>query len=254
MFVSKSNKFHKKGFTLLELMIAVAIIGIIASMTMPFVSRMIYEAKVGEMTKALLETHRDLEAYRSRDPLNYYTIFLKKDQTNQSDCFNDAATAQSLACRGAIDSRYEYQKTNFNIITGSFDSSNLGGSDAYVALSQFPGNEGLQISGSPGLNAFGFMKISQSDQNSALPGSGAQYEQTKILIGAERNTDSDDSYEVIGMTETGFLFQICNDLTNQKETAGGTQYAAYTMGEPNCSAGDGSDDESDGDANTIIND
>ena len=64
-------KTNLKGFTLVELMIVVAIIGIIASIAYPSYNEHITKSKRSDAMAALVLASQSMERYRSQAPYNY---------------------------------------------------------------------------------------------------------------------------------------------------------------------------------------
>jgi len=68
-----NTTFHKKGFTLIELMITVAIISILASVAYPSYTQYVLRAKRGDAKAALLSVQLAEEKYRANNP-SYGTL------------------------------------------------------------------------------------------------------------------------------------------------------------------------------------
>ncbi len=64
-------KKYIKGFTLVELMIVVAIVGIIASIAYPSYDEYITRSKRGDAMSALMLASQAMERYRSNPPYSY---------------------------------------------------------------------------------------------------------------------------------------------------------------------------------------
>ena len=65
---------NKKGFTLIELMIVVVIIGILASMAIPRFMRAATKTKQGEAKLVLKQIYVNERTYRQQSPANTYFI------------------------------------------------------------------------------------------------------------------------------------------------------------------------------------
>ena len=69
--VNKMIKAKQSAFTLVELMIVIAIIGIIASIAYPSYDQYITRAKRGDAMTALMLASQAMERYRSNPPYSY---------------------------------------------------------------------------------------------------------------------------------------------------------------------------------------
>ena len=65
------GKMHQKGFSLVELMIVVAIVGIIASFAYPSYEEYVTRSKRSDAMAALVQASQAMERYRSQAPYDY---------------------------------------------------------------------------------------------------------------------------------------------------------------------------------------
>lgn len=235
--IASGFRSRQSGFTILELMIAMGITTILATVSFPLYNRFIIEVKISDATKALYQTGKDIEAAKYRSPDFTY---INAIQSNSGP---------------SIDLAYKGVKTSFNIITGapptgggitSQDGGSTGdemGGDLY-ALSQLPGMEYLKPDSSIySLNKFGFKVIEGSGQEGQQQGS-QQIDRNKIMIGVELDPDHDGFYHVIALNESGRFFELCNDLSNQADEAGSLDYTAYSGNMPSCTLNGSTDNGS----------
>lgn len=196
-----SQKYNRKAFTLLELMIAVAIIAGIAAIAIPAFQRYMYDAKEAQMVSALGEVYRDMQR-------------VKMDMISQG---NTAVPATQYLY--SDNQPYLYYRPSgspkFNVITGRL-VDDLAGPNAKYALSQFDEWQYLQPTpGQYSLNTkFGY----KLDVNNNL----------SILYGAEYNMDGDDNFHVLAVDHNGSFYKLCDDYSNSKP--GAQIYQAWSDG------------------------
>lgn len=108
------NKNKQKGFTLIELMIVVAVIGILASIAVPAYSNYVIRGKLVEATSALSDTRVKMEQH-----------------------FQDNRTYASFICPDATKYKYfslgcETTATTYTLTAASKAGQNLGAAGDYT--------------------------------------------------------------------------------------------------------------------------
>ncbi len=80
------NKFASRGFTLIEVMIAAAIIAILASIALPAYNEYIMRARIAEATGALYNKHARMESY--------YDNTIPHTYVGAPECNSDSVTSR----------------------------------------------------------------------------------------------------------------------------------------------------------------
>jgi prepilin-type N-terminal cleavage/methylation domain-containing protein len=166
------------GFTLVEIMIAVAIVGVLASMAIPSFQKYIFDAKESEGVQLLMSTYRD-------------ELRVKEETGSFSQYFTGAKSPSNVHFVGAPNGR-------FNVIIGSTDAAPPAGAKwSYDQL-------GYNVN--PATNKFGVV---------LNPVTGAY---DRLIIGAEADLLGDGSLHVLAIDENGNLFRICDQWSKQTES------------------------------------
>lgn len=218
---------NQKAFTLLELMIAVAIVGVIASIAMPAFSKYVKEARRSEAVRMLLESIRAQQEVPTQWAIRGDASTLMNPEASSSEfCQNLQFTEffhSSMA--GVPTLAVRFPNAKYNLILGITSKSCWEESvqqAGITELAQLPGYEYLP----PKSNDFG----SDSSGNN-------------FLVGAERRADN-GQLDVLFINQDGNLFLLCdegNEVASARDL-----YLGVTDGAPTCvvSTADTEDEES----------
>lgn len=199
---------HKRrGFTLIEMMVAVSIVGILAAVTVPSFIKYVHEAERAEGVTLALSAKRAQETVKNQVLVGRYDSW---GQLYTEYFDSGSASIPSLDLRLSNRSKY-------NLVLGSVCTDINLPADPKTALSDLPGYEYLPAK----VNTFG----------GAVTSSDTNCERDKFIIGAERVL-SDGKLDVIAVNEKGNLFLLCD--RGDPIAVGSEVYTAYTDGEIDC--------------------
>lgn len=166
---------NNRGFTILELLIVVAIVGALSAIAIPAYDYYIYEAKRAEGTRMLMEAHRDQQriVWERGEAAEFFSYDSSTVPANSPPA--------TMTYRPASNARY-------SLVIGK--SMNFQGVDGVYASASFqdPSFEPL----------FKF-------------GGGEFDDPSRYLIGVEANFDNDDYRDVLAIDWNGNIFEVCND-------------------------------------------
>ena len=115
--MKENNKNHKLGFTLLELLVVVLIIGILAGIALPQYRKVLIKSKAAQMYEAVSTIARSAQAfYLSHD--NWPTNF------EELDIDYDISHANESVCATTISEGGIKRKDDFELLLGSNSSFN----------------------------------------------------------------------------------------------------------------------------------
>jgi type IV pilus assembly protein PilA len=214
------------AFTLLEIMIGVAIVGILSSIAVPSFNKYIYEARRSEAVVMLNNVWKAEKAYFEEH--GYYRPSFSGAARDPGLPDGDGAT-RPLAFTPPSNPRY-------NLIVGrqGADPSNN------YALSRYTSYEYLETSGNPqknGLNDYGLARGTAAGGNAATN----PYDPTKIIIGAEgRIGASSEKLDILFLDSSrdAQLFLLCDSTVSdiQPDTSASNIYQSITDKSPLCVA------------------
>lgn len=213
-------KSFRKGFTLIEMMIAVSIIALLAVIAIPAFKRYLYDARRSEAVVMLNNVWKAEKAY-----FEEHGYFRPSFTGSQVDVGLPNGSTQALMFSPPS------SKPRYNLILGSQGAHP---SNVY-ALSKFPSFEYLETSGDTQHSGLNYYGLAKSDD-----GSGT-YNMKRILIGAEgRIGASSDKLDILFMDSANGaqLFVLCDSTNSDPGTESGALgiYQAFTDFTPRCSS------------------
>lgn len=209
-------KATKGGFTLLELMIAVAIVSALAAMAIPAFNKYIYESRRSEAVAMLGQVWKAQQIYFEVN--GYYRPSFSGEERDPS-LPDEPGAMQSLNFSPHSGARY-------NLILGDIGSS----PNNLVSLSQFPqyldGSLKTGDNTRQGLNSYGLGVIAGGTNSK------------EIMIGAEGRIGAANNKLDILFVKNGKLFLLCDstDSDPSANSAASAVYALQTGGAPSCIA------------------
>ena len=103
MKIIKQNKKHSSGFTLIELMITVAVLGILASIALPSYQEYLQRGRRVDAKAALLDLQLLQEKYRANNPLYATNVGMIGDTSVSPDThYNITITAPTTLAPSGI--------------------------------------------------------------------------------------------------------------------------------------------------------
>jgi prepilin-type N-terminal cleavage/methylation domain-containing protein len=131
---------NKEGFTLIELMVVVVIIGILAAIAIPNYARIVQQAKVAEVKSNMHTTQLEVEYYCMDSPSHNYpaSIDLVLDELppHLRNPFNPEGTVVQDETDADVPGVVEYETENPN---DSYTITGLGKDAIPVNLALYPG-------------------------------------------------------------------------------------------------------------------
>jgi prepilin-type N-terminal cleavage/methylation domain-containing protein len=131
---------NKEGFTLIELMVVVVIIGILAAIAIPNYARIVQQAKVAEVKSNMHTTQLEVEYYCMDSPSHNYpaSIDLVLDELppHLRNPFNPGGTVVQDETDADVPGVVEYETENPN---DSYTITGLGKDAIPVNLALYPG-------------------------------------------------------------------------------------------------------------------
>jgi prepilin-type N-terminal cleavage/methylation domain-containing protein len=198
----------KSGFTLIELMIVVAIIGVLATVAVPAFLRYMFDAREAEATRMLMDAYHDEIRVQNDCYSDRYTNCAPGPLKFTELVESGDASYPILIYRPAENSKFTLIAGNSDTVTFSKDAI-----------------PGAKYSTAPAIaNFFGYRDIALHP------------EREKFMLGAEGLMGG--KRHVLGMDEDGVLYRIC-DAWNGDNGPGAAVYHRYFTVDPKCSEGSG---------------
>lgn len=183
--MQKTQFRFNAGFTLLELMVAVGLVGVLAAVAFPYFHKFVLEAKRADGVAILMRAYKDQLDYQNR---NFATT--GKGEFTE---YIKGPNGDGIGTRPASKPRY-------NLITGSWSLASSCSNGVVCEFSQLDSGWGF----TPAVNKFGF------PQNYVTG-----FDKHRFLIGAEADITGDGKLDVMAVNEKGTLFQLCDSITSQ---------------------------------------
>jgi prepilin-type N-terminal cleavage/methylation domain-containing protein len=151
---STSNTYSRAGFTVLELIIVVVIFGIMVSLALPPMSRVVRHNRVNRAATVIASDLQNAfaTAGRSRQPVR-----IQADNANRSYQFIDRKTGTVLRMRTFYGDTSEYKLTTLTFTPATVDVFPSGISSAALTVDLANGDYAKQLTASTA----GFVRVSK---------------------------------------------------------------------------------------------
>lgn len=208
----KGASFQKKAFTLLELMIGVAVIAVIAAIAIPSFLKYMRDAREAELTQALYQ------AKRAQD------IVIK---THGAPAFMFEGTGPYGDDVSYPKLDYRISSTpKFNLIIGVKNIEPALPDDDNTVKYRF---DQLYPNANLPRNVNNFGRVSPDNNNSVNSNAPEAW-----VIGVEADFDGDNWKQVMGINQAGLLFKFCDDFSNSADPVAANMYSDFGFGDINC--------------------
>lgn len=170
----------KLGFTLIELMVVILIIGILAAIAYPFYSRYVRTAARADAQSQMLKLAGDLERWRAKN-LSYAGFTPDEGYASAAGSITAATNATIYLPKGSTSTNYQYQLALLDgtVRTSSLSATTLTAGQRWILIAQ-PNTSDTRMSlasrlvlSSQGVRCMTDTAVSDATMKSNIAGSGS---------------------------------------------------------------------------------